>query len=116
MTRNSRIRVAAVVLSLAAIITGLHLYYRAFRGLTGETVDEHRAHLLDIARSTDRNITTVIERTRDELGHAAEENGETEALYLSGNTAAMEEALSAFHFYRDGYASFVLLLREDNVL
>ena len=109
--------VVEIAVSAVAVLFGIALIVQSFYMTKEWMIGEHNQHQLDIAWSTDRNIATLLEQTKNGMMHGAEANAELEADYLSGeNSAVMLEHLQNIPLIRMEYVSMILVLRGEDVL
>ena len=110
---------SALVASLAilSIMLGVFLMLLSFNSANTEMVEEHHSHLLDIARSTDRNVATLLEHTRQELIYAVSFHDSAERAFLdAGDTKAMQQYVSGFPVLQAGYVTSILTIYRGEVL
>jgi len=107
----------AVGAMIFVILVGIALIVNSFSVARTELIQEYHSHLLDIAWATDRNISNLLNRCREELGDTAAMNDAEEEHYLqTGDTTAISAHMRGIPLLQGSYVSRILVMDGTQIL
>ena len=106
-----------LIIAVCLILSGILFLIRAFHQSDKALFSEHNDHLLDIAWSTDKNLSTLIRRISSEIDVAINftENVEQEFI-ATHDPALLSEYLRSLPFFDDRYKTEIMVLEGEEII
>ena len=112
-TKGDVLAVIAALTALFVAIVGVMILISSFFVAQEMLIEEQTNHLEDLAKSADRNLTSVLDRFHDELEYVIADEQE---YYENRDTFGMLEHINALPLLKSGYISRVLVIRDDETM